>query len=202
SGHDLRRHPSLRGRALEASSPFSMHDVSPRFRRGRLPRGSEASGASGLSGRVPRGHALRTLLRLWTAGSAFGSMVHIENLRFGYDGTEVLRLDVFDLPAADNVLVVGPSGCGKTTLLHLVAGLLLPVSGRVVVAGQDLGALSAAARDRFRGRNIGIVLQQFHLLPTLTALQNLLVAQSIAGLPVDRPAAHASLATLGVDDRH
>jgi putative ABC transport system ATP-binding protein len=129
-------------------------------------------------------------------------MIHIENLRFGYDGTEVLRLDAFDLQAADNILVLGPSGCGKTTLLHLVAGLLLPASGRVVVAGQDLGALRAAARDRFRGRNIGIVLQQFHLLPTLTALQNLLVAQSIAGLPVDRAAAHLSLSALGVDDRH
>ena len=129
-------------------------------------------------------------------------MIHIEDLRFGYDGAEVLRLDAFDLPAGDNVLVLGPSGCGKTTLLHLVAGLLLPGSGRVVVADHDLGALSAAARDRFRGRNIGIVLQQFHLLPTLTALQNLLVAQSIAGLPVDRQAAHASLSALGVHDRH
>jgi len=129
-------------------------------------------------------------------------MIRLEELRFGYRaGEDVLRLDRFDLDAQGNVLVVGPSGCGKTTLLHLIAGLLLPTHGRIEIDGQDLGALSPAARDRFRGRKIGIVLQQFHLLPTLTTLQNLLVAQSIAGLPVDRTAAHASLSTLGVDDR-
>ena len=97
--------------------------------------------------------------------------------------------------------MVGPSGCGKTTLLHVIAGLLLPSSGSIVVDGQDLSALSARQRDRFRGRHIGIVLQQFHLLPTLTAIQNLLVAQSIAGLPVDRAAAIAMLSSLGVDER-
>ena len=129
-------------------------------------------------------------------------MIHVENLRFAYaGGEEVLRLDAFALPSASNVLVVGPSGCGKTTLLHLIAGLLLPVAGRVVVAAQDLAALTPAARDRFRGRHIGIVLQQFHLLPTLTTLQNLLVAQSIAGLKVDRAAALTTLSVLGVDDR-
>ena len=130
-------------------------------------------------------------------------MIRIEQLRFGYGNgsDEVLRLDAFDLPPTSNVLVVGPSGCGKTTLLHLIAGLLLPVAGRVIVAGQDLAVLAPSARDGFRGRNIGIVLQQFHLLPTLTALQNLLVAQSIAGLPVDRAAAHTMLSALGVDDR-
>src|SRR6266568_3974024 len=114
---------------------------------------------------------------------------------------DVLRLDAFALEPESNVLVVGPAGCGKTTLLHLIAGLLLPGSGRVIVDGQDLSELSPPARDRFRGRHIGIVLQQFHLLPTLTAMQNLLVAQSIAGLPVDRTAAHGMLNALGVDER-
>jgi putative ABC transport system ATP-binding protein len=129
-------------------------------------------------------------------------MIRIEQLRFAYDGgPDVLRLGLFVLEPQSNVLVVGPSGCGKTTLLHLIAGLLLPSSGSIVVDGQDLSALSARERDRFRGRHIGIVLQQFHLLPTLTAIQNLLVAQSIAGLPVDRTAAIAMLSSLGVDER-
>jgi len=128
-------------------------------------------------------------------------MIRIEHLRFGYDGDDVLRLDAFALEPQSNTLIVGPSGCGKTTLLHLIAGLLLPTQGSIVVDGQDLSALSPAARDRFRGRHIGIVLQQFHLLPTLTAMQNLLVAQSIAGLPVDRAAAQAVLDALDVDDR-
>ncbi len=128
-------------------------------------------------------------------------MIRIEQLRFGYRNNDVLRLDEFVVDPQSHVLVVGPSGCGKTTLLHLIAGLLLPTAGRVIVSGQDLSRLSPRARDRFRGQQIGVVLQQFHLLPTLTAVQNLLVAQSIAGLPVDRTAAHAMLNTLGVDER-
>jgi putative ABC transport system ATP-binding protein len=129
-------------------------------------------------------------------------MIRLEQVRFAYSGgADVVRLEKFTLERESHVLVVGPSGCGKTTLLHLIAGLLLPTHGSVVVDGQDLSALSAPARDRFRGRHVGIVLQQFHLLPTLTAMQNLLVAQSIAGLPVDRAAARAMLTALGVAER-
>jgi putative ABC transport system ATP-binding protein len=129
-------------------------------------------------------------------------MIRIERLRFGYpNGDDVLRLNDFVLDPQSNALVVGPSGCGKTTLLHLIAGLLLPRSGRVIVDGQDLAELSPSARDRFRGQHIGIVLQQFHLLPTLTAMQNLLVAQTIAGLGADRATAHSMLKALGVDER-
>jgi putative ABC transport system ATP-binding protein len=129
-------------------------------------------------------------------------MIRVKHLRFAYrEGEDVLRLDEFVLEPERQILVLGPSGCGKTTLLHLIAGLLLPSSGSVVVDGQNLSTLSAPARDRFRGRHIGIVLQQFHLLPTLTAMQNLLVAQSIAGLPVDRAAARAMLVALGVAER-
>jgi putative ABC transport system ATP-binding protein len=128
-------------------------------------------------------------------------MIRIEHLLFRYrGGPNVVELDAFSLAPKSNTLVVGPSGCGKTTLLHLIAGLLSPSQGRIEVDGQDLGALSPAERDRFRGRHIGVVLQQFHLLPTLTALQNLLVAQSIIGLPVDRRAARAMLEALDVDE--
>jgi len=129
-------------------------------------------------------------------------MIRLEGLRFGYgNDASVLQLDRFELAEGRDLLIAGPSGCGKTTLLHLIAGLLVPSAGRVVVDGQDLAALSPAARDRFRGRRIGIVLQQFHLLPTITAMQNLLVAQSIAGLPVDRGAATSVLNALGIDER-
>ena len=129
-------------------------------------------------------------------------MIRLEGLRFGYgNDASVLQLDRFELAEGRDLLIAGPSGCGKTTLLHLIAGLLVPSAGRVIVDGQDLAALSPAARDRFRGRRIGIVLQQFHLLPTITAMQNLLVAQSIAGLPVDRGAATSVLNALGIDER-
>jgi len=126
-------------------------------------------------------------------------MIRIEQLRFGYrNGDDVLRLPEFVLEPQSHALVVGPSGCGKTTLLHLIAGLLVPAAGRVIVDGKDLAQLSPSARDRFRGQHIGIVLQQFHLLPTLTAVQNLLVARTIAGLPPERAAAHSMLGALGV----
>ena len=128
-------------------------------------------------------------------------MIRLEQLRFGYDGEDVLRIARFDLGPEEQVLIVGPSGCGKTSLLHLIAGLLLPTAGTVTIDGQNLASLSPQARDRFRGRHIGIVLQQFHLLPTLTAIQNLLVAQSIAGLRADHGTARGMLAALGVADR-
>src|SRR3981189_189473 len=114
-------------------------------------------------------------------------MIRIEHLQFGYgDGDDLLRIDDLALDARESMLVIGPSGCGKTTLLHLMAGILAPRRGHVFVNDEDIAKLTSAARDRFRGRNIGIVLQQFHLLPTLTSIQNLLIAQSIAGLPVER----------------
>ncbi len=129
-------------------------------------------------------------------------MIGIEHLRFAYSGgANVLQIDAFVVAAGERVLVTGPSGCGKTTLLHLLAGLLLPSAGQVIINGQDLAELSPQARDRFRGRTVGIVLQQFHLLPTLTVLQNLLIAQRMAGLPIDRKAAGAMLKALGVADR-
>jgi len=116
-------------------------------------------------------------------------------------GTEALAPVSLAIRPVEFVTLLGPSGCGKTTLLHLIAGLLLPARGKVVVRGQDLIALTPAQRDRFRGRNVGMVLQQFHLLPSLTALQNLTVAQSVAGWPVDRAGARALLDALGVSAR-
>ena len=77
--------------------------------------------------------------------------------------------------------LVGPSGSGKSTLLMTLAGLERPDSGRVVVAGQDLGVLDEDGLARFRGRTIGIVFQSFHLVPTMTALENVAVPLELAG---------------------
>ena len=100
--------------------------------------------------------------------------------------------------AGEHCLVVGPSGCGKSTLLHLLAGLATPCGGTVRIAGQDLAALSPAARDRFRGRAIGLVLQSFHLLDTLNVLDNVRLARHLAGLPEDRARCREVLEELGV----
>src|SRR5215510_7210835 len=77
------------------------------------------------------------------------------------------------------ISIMGPSGCGKSTMLHILGGLLQPTSGRVVVDGEDLAAMSDAARTDLRRRKIGFVFQRFNLFPTLSAEGNLKLAQRI-----------------------
>lgn len=86
-----------------------------------------------------------------------------------------------EISAGQFVAVAGPSGSGKTTLLGLLAGLDRPTAGRVIIDGQDLDALTEDERARFRVNRIGFVFQTFHLLPTLTALENVLVPLELAG---------------------
>src|SRR5262245_58089879 len=78
--------------------------------------------------------------------------------------------------------LVGPSGSGKSTLLMVMAGLERPDAGSVEVAGADLGRLSEDGLANFRGRNIGIVFQSFHLIPTMSALENVAVPLELAGV--------------------
>ena len=112
-------------------------------------------------------------------------MFELRDLRHAYDGTEVLAVPEFRAAQGEHWLVLGPSGSGKSTLLHILAGLLRPTRGEVVVAGQPLQALKPAQLDRFRGQHVGIVLQQLHLVPTLTIEKNVLLAEYLAGLPQD-----------------
>jgi putative ABC transport system ATP-binding protein len=128
-------------------------------------------------------------------------MFAIRDLRHVYDGTEVLNVPSWSVEQGSQWLVLGPSGSGKTTLLHVVAGVLKPTAGAVSVAGQDLSALSANALDRFRGQRIGLVLQRLHLMASLTVLQNLLLAQYLAGVPQDRERVREVLAGLDVAGR-
>ena len=97
-------------------------------------------------------------------------------------------------------LLSGPSGCGKSTVLHLLAGLLVPTYGAVRVAGVDLGALSEGARDRWRGRTVGLVPQRLHLVGPLTVRDNLRLAQSLPGLTVDDDRITALLEAVHVAD--
>lgn len=101
--------------------------------------------------------------------------------RSGGRPLEVLKGVDLEIPAGEFVAVAGPSGSGKTTLLGLLAGLDRPTAGRVIVDGQDLEALTEDERARFRVNRIGFVFQTFHLLPTLTALENVLVPLELAG---------------------
>src|SRR5512136_3084351 len=94
--------------------------------------------------------------------------------------------------------LVGPSGSGKSTLLMVMAGLERADTGTVVVAGETLGLLSEEALARVRGRNIGIVFQSFHLIPTMTALENIAVPLELAGNDDAQERAEAELAAVGL----
>jgi putative ABC transport system ATP-binding protein len=85
------------------------------------------------------------------------------------------------VPSGQFVAVVGPSGSGKSTLLGLIAGLDDPSSGRILIDGADITGLGEDALARLRGQKIGFVFQSFHLIPSLTALENILVPMEIAG---------------------
>ena len=93
----------------------------------------------------------------------------------------VLKDITFEIAAGDLVASIGPSGSGKTTLLGLLAGLDRPSSGRVIVDGEDLTRLTEDALARFRGARVGFVFQSFHLIPTLTAAENVQVPLELRG---------------------
>jgi putative ABC transport system ATP-binding protein len=97
--------------------------------------------------------------------------------------------------------LVGPSGSGKSTLLMVMAGLERSDSGTVTVAGEELTRLDEDALARFRGRNVGIVFQSFHLIPTMTALENVAVPLELAGAGDAQERARAELSQVGLAER-
>ncbi|HEY0292019.1 MAG TPA: ABC transporter ATP-binding protein [Hansschlegelia sp.] len=101
----------------------------------------------------------------------------------------------------ETVGLVGPSGSGKSTLLMTIAGLERPDSGTVRALDQDLTRLDEDGLARFRGRNIGVVFQSFHLIPTMTALENVATPLELAGAPDAFERARAELAAVGLADR-
>jgi putative ABC transport system ATP-binding protein len=105
------------------------------------------------------------------------------------------------ISAGEAVGLVGPSGSGKSTLLMVMAGLERPDSGTVLVAGEMLTKLDEDALARFRGRNVGIVFQSFHLIPTMTALENVAVPLELAGAPNAFARAREELQAVGLGER-
>ena len=99
-----------------------------------------------------------------------------------------------DIAAGESVAVVGASGAGKSTLLALLAGLDAPTSGKIWLAGTDLSALDEDGRARLRAQRVGFVFQAFHLVPALTALENVMLPLELAGRADARGGALAALA--------
>ncbi len=113
----------------------------------------------------------------------------------------ILKNISLNIGQGEAVGLVGPSGSGKSTLLMVMAGLERPDRGSVKVAGEDLGRLGEDALARFRGRHVGIVFQSFHLIPTMTALENVSVPLELAGVPDAFERAERELAAVGLADR-
>ena len=119
------------------------------------------------------------------------------------DGTQLPILDIpeFHVDGGEQMVLVGRSGCGKTTLLHVIAGISRPDSGKVRVDDWDITLFSEAECDRFRAERIGYVFQTFNLLQAFSALENILVAMRFTGRRPDRTRARQLLKRVGLDHR-
>jgi putative ABC transport system ATP-binding protein len=106
-----------------------------------------------------------------------------------------------DILAGESVAVTGPSGAGKSTLLALLAGLDVPTRGRVLLEGHDLTQLDEDGRARLRAQRVGFVFQSFHLIPALTALENVMLPLELAGRRDARRAAAETLQRVGLKER-
>jgi putative ABC transport system ATP-binding protein len=133
------------------------------------------------------------------------SMLKVQRLTKTYPTAHgpltVLQEVSFSLGAGDSLAIVGPSGSGKTTLLGLCAGLDRPSGGSVALAGNEIGGLDEDARARVRNEHIGFVFQNFQLIPTLTALENVLVPLELRGENGCEPQGQELLARVGLGER-
>jgi putative ABC transport system ATP-binding protein len=113
----------------------------------------------------------------------------------------IVRSVSFAIAAGEPVAIVGASGAGKSTLLALLAGLDTPTSGKVWLAGTDLTGLDEDGRARLRAQRVGFVFQSFHLVPALTALENVMLPLELAARPEPRRTAREALERVGLRDR-
>lgn len=132
-------------------------------------------------------------------------MISISHLtmRLTAGGQTVTILDdvSLDIPTKQMVAIVGPSGSGKSTLLGLIAGLDKPTSGSIILDGVDITGLPEREMTRYRRQKIGYIFQSFHLIPTLTAQENVAVPLELNGDPTARGRAEELLAAVGLRDR-
>ncbi len=135
-------------------------------------------------------------------GQAILEVEHLtKTYRSGERALDVLRDVSFSLPAGETLAIVGPSGSGKTTLLGLCAGLDAPTRGRVRLAGVTLSELDEDGRARLRNQHTGFVFQSFQLVPTLTALENVLLPVELRGERGREPEARRWLDEVGLGER-
>jgi putative ABC transport system ATP-binding protein len=128
-------------------------------------------------------------------------MLKTENLGYAYAGSPPLRFPNIECAKGEHWLVLGESGSGKTTLLHLLGGLLSPKEGRIILGDTEMNQLSRSALDQFRGQHIGIIFQTAHFVQSLSVGDNLALAQSLAGMKVNRKRIRELLGRLGLEHK-
>src|SRR6266849_4907265 len=110
----------------------------------------------------------------------------VKSIRNGAHEVQIIRDITFDVPARQFVAVMGPSGSGKSTLLGLIAGLDWPSSGSILIDGLDITTLPEDQMAQLRGKKLGFFFQSYHLIPTLTALENVMLPMDFNAAPADR----------------
>jgi putative ABC transport system ATP-binding protein len=128
-------------------------------------------------------------------------MITSQQLSYTYPGSPPLVFPDFQCNASDILLLLGASGAGKTTLLHLLGGILSVQKGSIRIEGTHIEKLSPAEADRFRGQHIGIVFQQNHFVESLNASENVYLAQSLAGKPINKTRVSDLFAKLNITDK-
>ena len=132
-------------------------------------------------------------------------ILSLSNVDLSLDGNagqvDILRDISLDVTAGETLGLVGPSGSGKSSLLMLMGGLEQATAGTITALGEDLTAMSEDGLARFRRHNMGVVFQSFHLIPTMTALENVATPLELAGMPDAFDRAAAELDTVGLGNR-
>ena len=125
----------------------------------------------------------------------------IKTLHGGGHKVEILKSLDLTIPTGQFIAITGQSGSGKTTLLSLIAGLDAPTSGQIVIDGQDITKLDEDELALLRGKRFGFIFQNFHLIPTLTALENVVLSAELNNTPGATKKANDLLGTVGLGDR-
>jgi putative ABC transport system ATP-binding protein len=128
------------------------------------------------------------------------SLVQVQNVSKAFGGLRALDGVSFDVAPGEWIAIMGPSGSGKTSLINILGGLDRPTGGRVTVDGVEVGALGENELTRYRAEKIGFVFQQFHLVPYLSATENVMLAQYFHSM-ADEAEANRVLGRVGLADR-